>query len=123
MELLAVASVLGYVMVLHKAFRWKASVSLLPVICAIICLLFAAGLVGILSITAKILLTAGLIFLLAVLPEIWKERGADSRKDQGLIYFLAASGGLYLLTRLGFYSQLHSWTTSRTGPEYLRSFT
>lgn len=108
MELLAVASVLGYVMVLHKAFRWKASVSLLPVICAIICLLFAAGLVGILSITAKILLTAGLIFLLAVLPEIWKERGADSRKDQGLIYFLAASGGLYLLTRLGFYSQLHS---------------
>ena len=108
MELLAVASLLGYVLGLKKAFRWEASASLLPVICAIICMLFAAGLVGTLSSAAKILLIAGLIFLLTVLPGVWKDRAANVRKDRGLLFFLAASVGLYLLTRLDFYSQLHN---------------
>lgn len=108
MELLAVASVLGYALVLNKAFGWKASTSLLPVICAIICLLFAAGLTASLSGAAKILLVTGWAALLATLPALWKSRNAAGPKDRGLLFFVAASIGLYLLTRVDFYSQLHS---------------
>ena len=108
MELLAVASVLGYALALNRAFSWKASISLLPVLCAVICVLFAAGLAGVLGISTKILLSAGIVFFLTSLPGIWKARGAASFKDRGLLFFVAASIGLYLLTRLDFYSQLHA---------------
>ena len=108
MELLAVASVLGYALILNKTFNWKASASLLPVICAIICLLFAAGLAGILGSAAKILLAAGLIFFVVILPDLGKKRAEPISHDRGLFFFIAASIGLYLLTRLDFYSQLHA---------------
>lgn len=100
----ALLAILGYALCINRLVKWPLESSLLFVCASLICLLYFAGLLGFLQITAQASLGVGvLLFLEGVLFQRRNKSIAQS-VSPGMVFFVLSTIGLWILAHTEYYS-------------------
>jgi hypothetical protein len=108
-EIATVLSILGFSLLLNKTRRWPVDTTFLFVVTTIIIVLYLAGLISLLQETAATIMFIGIsLFIIHAIFRI-KDKNIAEAFTSGVVFFLAGSVILCILTNTHFFSYFTDW--------------
>lgn len=102
----ALLAILGFGLQINRLVKWPIESSLLFVCSSLVCLLYFAGLLGILQLGAQVLLVIGVLLFFVAIYSRFKSASIISSITPGVLFWLLSIAGLFILTSTEYYSNM-----------------